>query len=66
MNFEIYKMYKDAQEGAFEEAYNGVFEVALSLYLFMHLSMYKNALNDSITRELKGILYVALEGTPMH
>ena len=66
MNFEIYKMYKDAQEGAFEEAFNGVFEVGLSLYLFMHLSMHKNALNDSITCELKGVLYVAFEGTPIH
>ena len=52
-------LYKDAQKGACEVELKGALLVSFDLHLFMYLSVHKN---NSIKCEIKGAMYVALEG----
>ena len=59
------RLYKDAQEGAFEAEIKGALEVTIEFHLKMpmvvHLFGHRSTKNDSINGEIEGALYVTLE-----
>ena len=57
-------LYKDAQQGAPDNALKGAFQVGLQLHLFMKLSIDKSVQHDSIKDETEEKLYAVLEGKP--